>query len=193
MVLLDDIKILIMFGLLDVDLQVFTKCNKLQELTTDEHMITTNRIAKALQGSTMLKVSEDGTKVCRVTPIQIKENVDQCTIYVQNLPPDTDHDWLISVFSKYGTVDYVSIPRYNNRKIKGFAFVEFDTPSHTQECLKVRGVVLVNGCQIYRYIIAYVRDNSYNFHNLATCYNLILYFTGIPKKRMCFAITCIPQ
>ncbi|XP_011159639.2 la-related protein 7 [Solenopsis invicta] len=129
-----------------IDLEVFTKCNKLQELTTDEHMITTNRIAKALQGSTMLKVSEDGTKVCRVTPIQTKENVDQCTIYVQNLPPDADHEWLISVFSKYGTVDYVSIPRYkNNRKIKGFAFVEFDTPNHAQECLKTfqkKGCVL---------------------------------------------------
>ncbi|XP_012532487.2 la-related protein 7 [Monomorium pharaonis] len=129
-----------------VDLEIFTRCNKLKELTTDEHMITTNRIAKALQGSTMLKVSEDGTKVCRITPIQTKENVDQCTIYVQNLPPEADHDWLISAFSKYGTVDYVSIPRYkSNKKIKGFAFVEFDTPSHAQECLKTfrkKGCVL---------------------------------------------------
>ncbi|XP_036144005.1 la-related protein 7-like [Monomorium pharaonis] len=129
-----------------VDLEVFTRCNKLKELTTDEHMITANKIAKALQESTMLKVSEDGTKVCRVTPIQTKENVDQCTIYVQNLPPGADHDWLISAFSKYGTVDYVSIPRYkSNNKIKGFAFVEFDTPSHAQKCLKTfqkKGYVL---------------------------------------------------
>ncbi|KAL0117687.1 hypothetical protein PUN28_008829 [Cardiocondyla obscurior] len=115
-----------------IDLEVFTRCNKLRELSTD-----INRIAKALQGSTMLKVSEDGTKVCRLTPIEKKENIDECTIYVQNLPPDADHDWLISIFSKYGSVDYVSIPRYkSNRKIKGFAFVEFDTPSSAQECIK---------------------------------------------------------
>ncbi|XP_018307517.1 la-related protein 7 isoform X2 [Mycetomoellerius zeteki] len=115
-----------------VDLEVFTRFNKLRELTTD-----TNRIAKALQGSTILKVSEDGTKVCRLTPIQKKEDIDQCTIYVQNLPPDSDHDWLISIFSKYGSVEYVSIPRYrNNKKIKGFAFVEFDKPSSAQECIK---------------------------------------------------------
>ncbi|KYN17915.1 PREDICTED: la-related protein 7 [Trachymyrmex cornetzi] len=115
-----------------VGLEVFTRFNKLRELTTD-----TNRIAKALQGSTMLKVSEDGTKVCRLTPIQKKEDIDQCTIYVQNLPPDADHDWLISIFSKYGSVEYVSIPRYRiNRKIKGFAFVEFDKPSSAEECIK---------------------------------------------------------
>ncbi|KAG5322077.1 LARP7 protein, partial [Acromyrmex heyeri] len=115
-----------------VDLEVFTRFNKLRELTTD-----TNRIAKALQGSTMLKVSEDGTKVCRLTPIQKKRDIDQCTIYVQNLPPDADHDWLISIFSKYGLVEYVSIPRYrSNRKIKGFAFVEFDKPSSAEECIK---------------------------------------------------------
>lgn len=125
-----------MYCLSDVDLGEFIKFNKLSELTTD-----INRIAKALQGSTMLKVSEDGTKVCRTTPIKKKENVDECTIYVQNLPPDADHDWLESIFSKYGPVDYISIPRYkSNRKIKGFAFVEFDKPSSAQECIKVRKV-----------------------------------------------------
>lgn len=106
----------------------------MRELTTD-----TNKIAKALQGSTMLKVSEDGKMVCRLTPINKKDNVDECTVYVQNLPSDADHDWLISIFSKYGPVAYVSIPRYkSNRKIKGFAFIEFDTPTSADKCLKVK-------------------------------------------------------
>lgn len=106
----------------------------MRELTID-----TNRIAKALQKSTILKVSEDGTKVYRITPINKKENIDECTVYVQNLPPDADHDWIISIFSKFGLVEYVSVPRYkSNRKIKGFAFVEFDTPNSAQECLKVK-------------------------------------------------------
>lgn len=121
---------------LDVDIVKFMKFNKLNQLTTDP-----SRVARALRDSTMLKLSEDGTKVCRITPIKKKENEDQCTVYVQNLPPDTDHDWLISLFSKYGPVDYVSIPRYKyNRAIKGFAFVEFDKPSSAQECIKVRKV-----------------------------------------------------
>ncbi|XP_014470660.1 PREDICTED: la-related protein 7 [Dinoponera quadriceps] len=115
-----------------VDLDIFANFNKLSTLTTD-----TSRIAKALQRSTVLKVSEDGKKVCRLTPINKKEDTDECTVYVQNLPPDTDHDWLISAFSKYGTVVYVSIPRYkSNKKIKGFAFVEFDTPTSAKQCIK---------------------------------------------------------
>jgi len=114
-----------------IDLEVFTTCNKLKELTTD-----TNRIAKALQKSTMLKVTEDGTKVYRVTPIQNKRNVDDCTVYVQHLPPDADHDWVISFFSQYGPVEYVSMPRYkSNKKIKGFAFVEFDTHLSALKCI----------------------------------------------------------
>lgn len=71
----------------DVDLGVFANFNKLIALTTD-----TSRIAKALQRSTVLKVSENGTKVCRLTPVNKKENIDECTVYVRNLPPDSDRD-----------------------------------------------------------------------------------------------------
>ncbi|XP_043249301.1 la-related protein 7 [Colletes gigas] len=124
-----------------VDLNVFLRFNKIQELTTD-----VNRITKALQASTMLSLSENGTKVHRITPIVPKENTDDCTVYVQNLPPDTDHERLKSLFSQYGPVVYVSLPRYrHNKKIKGFAFVEFDTPDSVKKCLKAfqkKGCVL---------------------------------------------------
>ncbi|KAK2579111.1 hypothetical protein KPH14_001282 [Odynerus spinipes] len=115
-----------------VDLSIFTRFNKIRELTMD-----VNRIAKALQASTILSLSEDGTKVRRITPIKQKENTEDCTVYVQNLPPDANHDWLSSTFSQYGNVTYVSIPHYkNNKKIKGFAFVEFDTPEEAKKCIK---------------------------------------------------------
>ncbi|XP_047368970.1 la-related protein 7 [Vespa velutina] len=115
-----------------VDLSIFTRFNKIRELTTD-----INRIAKALQASTMLSISEDGLKVCRITPIKQKENTEDCTVYVQNLPPGANHDWLSSIFSQYGNVAYVSIPHYKiNKKIKGFAFVEFDTPEEAKKCIK---------------------------------------------------------
>nr|XP_050865493.1 la-related protein 7 [Vespula vulgaris]XP_050865503.1 la-related protein 7 [Vespula vulgaris] len=115
-----------------VDLSIFTRFNKIRELTTD-----INRIAKALQVSTMLSISDDGLKVCRITPIKQKENTEDCTVYVQNLPPGANHDWLSSIFSQYGNVAYVSIPHYKiNKKIKGFAFVEFDTPEEAKICIK---------------------------------------------------------
>lgn len=124
-----------------IDLSVFIRFNKIRELTTSPE-----KLAKALQGSTMLALSEDGTKVRRITPIVKKENVDECTIYVQNLPSDTDHETLITVFSQYGKVAYVSVPRYkSNKKIKGFAFVEFETPEEVErclECFRAKGCVL---------------------------------------------------
>lgn len=108
---------------LDVDLQLFLKCNKIRKLTTN-----LEDIRKALRKSELIEVSEDGTRLSRKLPIKVKENVEECTIYVEQLKPDATHDWVKEVFSEFGTVVYVSIPKYrNNGVIKGFAFVEFDT------------------------------------------------------------------
>ncbi|XP_063217146.1 la-related protein 7 isoform X2 [Bacillus rossius redtenbacheri] len=109
----------------EVDLGIFLRFNKIRELTDN-----IKDIKKALKHSEVLSVSEDGTRVFRISPLQKKENEDECTIYV--------------VFSQYGTVDYVSIPKYwSTGKIKGFAFVEFHTPQEAQKTLEVFGAV---GC-----------------------------------------------
>lgn len=96
-----------------------------------------SRIAVALKGSEMLEVSEDGTKVRRTTSIQQKENSEECTVYVQRLPPEADHDWISKLFSEFGAIDYISIPKYKNKAIKGFAFVEYKTAEDARKCLKV--------------------------------------------------------
>ncbi len=56
--------------------------NKLRALTDD-----VKEIAKALQYSKILKLSEDGTKVSRTTPLKTKsqEDIDICTVYVVSL------------------------------------------------------------------------------------------------------------
>ena len=115
-----------------MDLSLFIKFNKIKVLTTD-----VSRIAKALKESKMLAVSEDGTKVCRTTPIQEKENSEECTVYVQRLPPEADHSWISKLFSQYGPIDYISIPKYKNKAIKGFAFVEYKLPEDARKCIKV--------------------------------------------------------
>lgn len=67
----------------------------------------------------------------------MKANSEECTIYVESLPPKADHDWVRNVFSSYGTVAYVSLPKFRNSgKIKEFGFVEFDEEASVQKALK---------------------------------------------------------
>lgn len=117
----------------DVELAVFQKFNRIRNLTTN-----LNDLCKGIRTSEILELSDDNTKVRRKTEIQVKENQDECTIYVERLPVDAEHDWLKTIFSKFGAVDYVSIPKYknNNKMIKGFAFIEFSTPEAAQQVLQ---------------------------------------------------------
>ncbi|KAI9565467.1 hypothetical protein GHT06_009259 [Daphnia sinensis] len=110
----------------EVPLDVFMNFNKLRALTEDP-----KEIVKALKFSTILKLSEDETKVSRITPFRPKsqEEVDLCTLYVENLPPHATIEWITSIFSEYGVVAYVSLPKFKDAsRIKGFAFVEFNDP-----------------------------------------------------------------
>ncbi|EFX64977.1 hypothetical protein DAPPUDRAFT_333645 [Daphnia pulex] len=110
----------------EIPLHVFMNFNKLRALTED-----LKEIAKALKFSKTLKLSEDDTKVSRITPFHPKsqEEVDLCTVYVERLPPHASIEWITSIFSEYGVVAYVSLPKFKDvTRIKGFAFVEFCDP-----------------------------------------------------------------
>nr|CAD7408412.1 unnamed protein product [Timema cristinae] len=124
----------------EIDIAVFLEFNKIRKMTSKM-----KDIAKALKHSELLSVNEDGTKVSRVTPFKPKDNADDCTIYVEQLPPDATHDWLKEVFMRYGKVAYTSIPRYKDYKIKGFGFVEFDTPAEAYKTLEAFGAM---GCRL---------------------------------------------
>lgn len=115
-----------------VDINIFLKFNKIRRLTA-----TCDDIVKALKKSTVLTLSEDSLRVSRVNPVCVKENIDKCTIYVENIKSDTTHDWLQDLFSDFGKVDYISIPKYkHNRVNKGFAFVEFASEEAASEAIK---------------------------------------------------------
>uniref|UniRef100_A0A8D9EY10 La-related protein 7 n=3 Tax=Cacopsylla melanoneura TaxID=428564 RepID=A0A8D9EY10_9HEMI len=116
----------------EIDLSVFLKCNKLARLTTDP-----DDIVKALKKSKLLEVTEDGTKVKRTVQVQDKPDVDECTIYVEKLPPDVEHDYIEKVFTKFGKVTYVSLPKFKaTGKLKGFAFVEFSCKEEAEKALE---------------------------------------------------------
>nr|XP_023015015.1 la-related protein 7 [Leptinotarsa decemlineata] len=114
-----------------VNLKIFMDFNKIKKLNC-----TIDDIRKAISKSKIIELSEDKEKIRRITPLVTKENVDECTIYVENIKLDADHEWLTQLFSDFGKIDYVSIPKYmNNKGNKGFAFIEFEKESDAKSAL----------------------------------------------------------
>ncbi|XP_065656533.1 la-related protein 7-like [Hydra vulgaris] len=116
-----------------VDLKTMLKFNKLKTLTSDLSVLV-----KAVEISDSLQLNSDNTKLKRKLPLPIIENVDQKTVYVEQFPNDIDHDWLKEIFSKCGTVEYISLPRHkHNNKVKGFAFIEFATQQEAEKACQM--------------------------------------------------------
>lgn len=113
-----------------VPIELFLKFNKIRTLTQD-----INDIAKAMKNSTLLELSDDRLKVKRKTPI-LPYDADSRTVYVESIPGTASREWLERVFSDYGHVAYISLPKFkNSQKIKGFAFIEFNKPEDAQKCI----------------------------------------------------------
>lgn len=114
-----------------MDLNVFLSFNKIRKLNC-----TSDDLRKAISKSEIIELSEDKEKVCRKKPLVVKDNVEECTIYVENIKADADHEWLSHLFSDFGNVVYVSIPKYKHTKgNKGFAFIEFEREEGAQNAL----------------------------------------------------------
>lgn len=116
-----------------VAISTIASFNKMKQITDDLDLVV-----KGMKMSSMLEVSEDDKMVRRKTPIPEPRNVDAETIYIEKLPPYADHDWVKAIFSKYGKVVYVSIPRFKHTgDIKGFAFVEFEYAKEAKEAVQM--------------------------------------------------------
>ncbi|CAH2108064.1 unnamed protein product [Euphydryas editha] len=113
-----------------VPLVEFLKFNKIRSLTQD-----VGDIVKAMKHSTFLELSEDKIKVRRKTQM-MPYDADLRTIYVESIPVTASREWLERVFSDYGKVAYISLPKFkNSQNIKGFAFIEFSSPQDAQKCM----------------------------------------------------------
>ena len=62
--------------------------------------------------------------------------VDQCTVYVEQLSLDADHEQVRALFAPLGEVTYISVPKFKSGSSKGFAFVEFRSPETVEKVLK---------------------------------------------------------
>ncbi|EDW00135.1 la-related protein 7 [Drosophila grimshawi] len=126
-----------------VPLDIFLTFNKIKTLTQDVQQISTS-----LSNSQLLELDESGLKVRRKTELPKQRDVNDKTLYVEALPATATHDWLKEVFSRYGPVSYVSLPHYpGTRKIKEFAFIEFEKSGSVEKAIKafaqVQGVLSV--------------------------------------------------
>ncbi|XP_062527560.1 la-related protein 7 isoform X3 [Bombyx mori] len=127
-----------------VALEVFLKFNKIRSMTQD-----IVDIAKAMKHSTMLELSEDKLKVKRKTSV-ISYDADARTVYVESIPVTASRDWLERVFSDFGTVVYISLPKFKNtQKIKGYGFIEFNTTEEAQKCINTFTKM---GCKLPTYM-----------------------------------------
>ncbi|TRY61566.1 hypothetical protein TCAL_05696 [Tigriopus californicus] len=129
-----------------LDLEVFLKFNKLVSMLDQSFArIDLEDLWTALSKiqSDLLEIREqtDGKRqIRRKLPLKVKENEDECTIYVENIPPNVSNDCLRKLFTQYDQVSYVSLPKFKNHEgNKGFAFVEFDTPEGVQKALEAFG------------------------------------------------------
>lgn len=54
------------------------------------------------------------------------------------MPAKADHDWVKSMFEKYGSVAYISLPKFKSGTIKRFAFVEFSNEESAKNVIEVQ-------------------------------------------------------
>jgi La domain./RNA recognition motif. len=117
-----------------VDLSVFLKFNKVKQILGDMDVEEDKikALVDACSTSLLLKLNKDKTKVRRKIPftqetlIKHQEEMDRRTVYVEDIPEDTNHEAIAHVFSKCGKILHVSLPKYSESKtLKGFGFIEF--------------------------------------------------------------------
>lgn len=71
-------------------------------------------------------------------------------IFVANIPFDVTEDELTTLFSQFGEVESVKIPRhFQTKQSRGFAFIEFDKKLDSEEAIKQSSKVELKGRKIY--------------------------------------------
>lgn len=114
-----------------VKLTIIETFNKVKELLedVDNPKEKNDYIKKAVLKSNKIRLNIRQDKVIRVTEFNEnklnKKLIDERSIYVENLPNDITHEILTSIFSKIGKVELVSIPKFEDKTAKGFAFITF--------------------------------------------------------------------
>ncbi|MCC7004716.1 putative DNA binding domain-containing protein [Candidatus Nomurabacteria bacterium] len=77
------------------------------------------------------------------------DDSDYAKIFIENIPFDCSEEDLENLFSKYGEISSIQIPKsYYTGKSRGFAFIEFDKKSSVQAALKDKFNIYLNSRKI---------------------------------------------
>lgn len=149
---------------------------------------STKDIAKSIEKSDFLELSDDKTRVRRKTEIKQKADIDDYIIYVECLPSTADHDWIRNTFSVFGNIAYISLPRYKrSKKIKEFAFIEFEQKSSVEKAISAfkefRGFITTEKSPEELYsIVSYNREEEENSNIASELENTELKKDNIEEK-----------
>jgi hypothetical protein len=94
-------------------------------------------LEKAIKRSKLLKLDSAKEGVRRRVPFdfrlftnpKFRESVNDRTIFVDHLPGFVDQEILARAFKSHGKILYISIPKDKDKKVKGFAFIEYSVVS----------------------------------------------------------------
>lgn len=106
-----------------ISLDKFMNFNRIKSLTDK-----VDDLKSALSNSQILELNEDKSCVRRKSRVNREKDVDACTIYIEKYQKDeVDHDWLNTLFSNFGDISHISLPRFKEtNQLMGFAFIEFE-------------------------------------------------------------------
>eukprot|EP00511_Aplanochytrium_stocchinoi_P004821 CAMPEP_0204832598 /NCGR_PEP_ID=MMETSP1346-20131115/14284_1 /ASSEMBLY_ACC=CAM_ASM_000771 /TAXON_ID=215587 /ORGANISM="Aplanochytrium stocchinoi, Strain GSBS06" /LENGTH=208 /DNA_ID=CAMNT_0051964535 /DNA_START=143 /DNA_END=770 /DNA_ORIENTATION=+ len=115
-------------------------------------------LALKLDGKTLggryLKISKANARGSKKTNTVAKEKQEipeGCkTLFVKNLPYDTDEDSVEEAFARFGKIINVRLSRWNHTgKLKGFGYVEFETEESLQTVLRNEEDIYVGDRAVY--------------------------------------------
>ena len=127
-----------------VELKTLLTFNRISHLFANAHVTKLEdkmaSLRQAVSSSQILKICKQKLRVKRIIPFSQdtasqKEVVDEVTtrtVYIENIPPHATVDIIARVFSKFGQLALVNVPKADHSshpKNKGFAFVEFSVLS----------------------------------------------------------------
>lgn len=98
--------------------------------------ITLSTLQNAISKSKLIHLSPEKLRVARNTALPEIDDTDDRSLYLESFPAESDHDSLRRLYSKYGKVLHVSLPRDSHREFKGFGFIEFATIEAMEEAIR---------------------------------------------------------